>query len=251
MKKLLLAVFCLTNLLTGAIAQSCTPDTNSYEFFAPSSDNFPCIEHGVAFSAPIYFFIPADFSGVTIDSAQTTDISGLPAGLTYTCNPSTCGIAGGQHGCLNISGTTNVAAGNYTFTIVGYVKTSQGTYTLQQLDNGSGMTEYNVTIIEAGASCNGVDTTTGGIFSATLQAVKMEVLNTNNANNYNVRFTSDESLTGELLLMDLSGRVVSTQSASIFGTTVLPLNLQEYQHGLYLLAFRTSKGSLIKKLVVK
>lgn len=251
MKKLLLAAFCFTYLMNSALAQSCTPDTNSYEFFAPSSDNFPCIERGVAFSTNIYFYIPADFSGVTIDSAQTTDIAGLPAGLSYNCNPATCGIAGGQHGCLNISGTTNVAAGNYTFTMVGYVKTSQGNYTLQQLDNGSGITEYNVTVIEAGASCNGVDTTTSGIFSATLQAVKMEVLTTPNANNYNIRFTSDASLTGDLLVMDLSGRVVSSQTASVFGTTVLPLNLQGYQHGLYLLAFRTSKGSLIKKLVVQ
>lgn len=250
MKKILPAVVCMFIFCYTSVAQSCVPDTTSFELFAPNSDNFPCIERGVAFSANINFYTPPTFSGIIIDSAQTTNINGLPAGLSYNCNPASCGIAGGEHGCLNISGTTNVAAGIYTFTIQGYVKTSQGTYTLQQLDNGSGITEYNVKVIEPGGVCNPNDTVTSGFYSATLSAVKMEVLNNGNLHNYSLRFTSSENLQGELLVTDLSGKVLSVQPASLFGTTVIPLNLQGYQHGLYLLVYRTAQGSLVKKLVI-
>ncbi|HXH17870.1 MAG TPA: hypothetical protein VNJ07_02215, partial [Chitinophagales bacterium] len=47
-----------------------------------------------------------------IKKIKVNSITGLPAGVTYQCNPSNCTINGGSKGCILISGTPT-AAGTY------------------------------------------------------------------------------------------------------------------------------------------
>lgn len=57
-------------------------------------------------------------SGVyPVNYVQLDSIPALPQGLTYTTNPSSGYLVGGERGCITLSGTTNWPAGNYEFTI--------------------------------------------------------------------------------------------------------------------------------------
>lgn len=247
MKKSLTLLLLSTAVFFGLNAQ-CVVDTNNFNLFYPPSADFPCVERTVPFDASIQFFVPAVYAGITVDSAFTTGINGLPAGITYDCNPPSCSIAGGEHGCMHFTGTTTLAVGTYTFTIVGYVKTSAGTFTLQDVDNGSGITQYDVRIIEPGSPC-GEDTVASGISSTVLSGVSMKVSNTGN-NNFNLAFVSAMPLNGTLKVVDLSGRQVYNQPISINGTNNYNLNLNGNAAGVYFVTFSCGSGKITHKLAL-
>ncbi|CAN5178207.1 hypothetical protein BH09BAC1_BH09BAC1_25620 [soil metagenome] len=111
----------------GASAQ-CTPDPNlTTPGFYPSTDSLPCVERSVPYNTVIQFknystVDAADFGApfsviVTVNYIQIDSISGFPAGITYTCTPSNCRFPGGSNGCIEISGTTTAATGNYDLLI--------------------------------------------------------------------------------------------------------------------------------------
>lgn len=54
---------------------------------------------------------------VPITSIELVSFSGLPAGLSYTCNPANCTFPGGSNGCVAVTGTPTVA-GVYQITAV-------------------------------------------------------------------------------------------------------------------------------------
>lgn len=97
--------------LTGQ-SQVCTPDPN-----APASGIFPdtlanaC--PGVPYNAVITLGIPNDTTingpfgpiTATIDTIIINNITDLPPGITYACEPPTCKFPGGTKGCVVFSGT--------------------------------------------------------------------------------------------------------------------------------------------------
>lgn len=88
---------------------------------------FPCVERTVPYdtSLQIYNFSTVDAADfgipfpvtVTVNWVRIDSIEGLPSGITYVCSPSNCTFPGGSRGCINISGTTNDAIGEYPLTI--------------------------------------------------------------------------------------------------------------------------------------
>ncbi len=111
----------------GANAQ-CTPDPNiTTPGFYPSGDSLPCVERGVVYDTTIQVknfttIDPADFGvpnfpPITISWIRIDNISGLPAGLTYSCTPSSCQFNAGANGCVNITGTTTAPVGSYELII--------------------------------------------------------------------------------------------------------------------------------------
>lgn len=106
----------------------CTPDQSiTTPGFYPSGDSLPCVERGVFYDTTIQVknfttIDPADFgvSGfppITISWIRIDNISGLPAGLSYTCTPSNCQFNAGANGCVNITGSTTAAVGSYELII--------------------------------------------------------------------------------------------------------------------------------------
>ena len=89
--------------------QTCTPDPN-----APASgltpDSLAPACPGDPYNFVITLGVPADtvvpaFGTVTIDSIVINNITDLPPGITYACNPGSCSFPGGTKGCLVFSGT--------------------------------------------------------------------------------------------------------------------------------------------------
>lgn len=108
-------------------AQSCTPDTSiTNPGFYPTNGELPCVERGVPYSFDIQIlnFTVFDgdaigYPGVTanVNWVELESVTGLPNGLTYSCNPPDCRIPGGSFACINVSGTTTLRAQNYPINI--------------------------------------------------------------------------------------------------------------------------------------
>ena len=131
MKKLLLVITLVSAAITNTFAQ-CTPDiTNPAPNYADSIfgvwpdtvTNFPFAEKDVAYSTVLTFKVPLNASdidpmyvGVTITSFTVEAVDGLPLGMTYACNVSSCTYNGGAVGCALISGTCTTP-GTYNITV--------------------------------------------------------------------------------------------------------------------------------------
>lgn len=124
MKKNILA-FALALCLGTAYAQSpCVPDGSITEpgIYPDTIVNLPHAYGGVAYSTVIQINVFTDTSSgglpVTVDDITLDNVTGLPPGFTYTCNPSNCVFPAGQTKCLTLAGNPTLAqAGTYNLTI--------------------------------------------------------------------------------------------------------------------------------------
>lgn len=117
MKKLLLALLCITGLHL-AHAQ-CTIDTTINDVVVPPPGStidtanqevvLPPAYTGQPYTAVLQFKIPEDttFLGqpAHIDYVQVDALIGLPANFSLSCNPTNCRFLGGDFGCAQIAGT--------------------------------------------------------------------------------------------------------------------------------------------------
>jgi len=147
MKKLILSLS-FTGFAIYAMAQSCTPDatiTNPGTY--PTS--LPDGTAGDYYEESVQFRIPADtnvdFNGnivnAIIDSIKVLGVQNLPSGVTYACNPASCGLPGGKTSCGVLYGTIDASAqGTYTFLIpiIIYARIG-GAFPLQQPDTLYGL----------------------------------------------------------------------------------------------------------------
>lgn len=127
-KKLLLLAFIVFSFLTGK-AQVCTPmwSGGSSGIDPDSAQNLPAATVNVPYAETINFKIPADtvvdHIKFPIDSFVLEQVVGLPASITYACNPSNCSFAGGSTDCVQLSGTPligDTGAHHLKIIIVGY-----------------------------------------------------------------------------------------------------------------------------------
>ena len=129
MKKLLL--FISITLLTAVSATAqCTPGANfadsTYGVWCNCTDvvegqdtitYFPNGTVGVPYSQDMNFKVPEEVTpeistigvGSTINYFDVTGVTGLPPGLTYGCNTTSCHYLGGDNGCANLIGIPTTA----------------------------------------------------------------------------------------------------------------------------------------------
>ena len=117
-------VFGLLLICTNLQAQICVPDTmgNAQGVF-PAVLPDGCLNE--AYQATVTIRVPADTNilvgGATffaiIDSQVINDIQGLPPGITYSCQTSSCVILGGTESCILASGTPS-QVGSYPIDII-------------------------------------------------------------------------------------------------------------------------------------
>lgn len=149
MKKLLLFVS-IAMLTTITASAQCTPGANfgdsTYGVWCDCTDvvegmdtitYFPNGTVGVPYSEDMNFKVPATvtpeidptFAGSPINYFDVTGVTGLPPGITYGCNTSSCHYLGGDNGCANLIGIPTTAGvynigievtGNITITVGGF-----------------------------------------------------------------------------------------------------------------------------------
>lgn len=149
MKKLLLFVS-IAMLTTITASAQCTPGANfgdsTYGVWCDCTDvvegmdtmtYFPNGTVGVPYSEDMNFKVPATvtpeidltYAGSPINYFDVTGVTGLPPGITYGCNTSSCNYLGGDNGCANLIGIPTTAGvynvgievtGNITITAGGF-----------------------------------------------------------------------------------------------------------------------------------
>ncbi len=111
---LVLVAFLVSGILTSSYAQ-CVPDLTitSPGIYPDSATGLPSGTVGIPYNEVIQVKVLTDtVSGgfpVIITNITITSVSGLPPGLTYSCNPATCIFPGGSNGCILLSGTPSTA----------------------------------------------------------------------------------------------------------------------------------------------
>ena len=233
MKKLLL----FSALLIGGISQltaqcvitpGCTSaNTNGYCTTPATATPLPNASESTPYSTTIQVTIGTSAFGgaATITDATVTAVTGLPAGLSYSLNPTNGYIVGGGSGCVLISGTPSTgSAGSYTVTASLTANTSFGPIT------ASGTWPLTVT------GTAGVKTITeASVFFITPNPATSEL------------FVSSPSHFGKVQIMDALGKTVITHDANY--AAQITINISSLSKGVYFLQVSDGTNLTTRKFI--
>lgn len=248
----------------------CTIDTTNTLFFSPAPDSLPCIEVGVAFNQVVQIHVPKTFDVgpfvglpaglviLTVDSMRIDSLSGLPTGLTYGLNPADGFFLGGDNGCALVNGTTNDPTGHYPLTTNGTISVSgipggfgfppDTSFDLATVQAQSGMFQLAVDVINPGDPCHPALGITN--FNAALNSLMQVYPNPSNGA-FELKLNTGGRVTGELVIMDMTGRKVFVQALDIMGNYGTTINLGNQPKGLYTLQLRSTEGFASKNISIE
>lgn len=238
-----------------AAAQT-TPGVN------PTAPNLPCIERGVAYDQTLQGKIQtskdttiAGFQAtIVVDSVSLDSILGLPTGINWVKNPDV--LPGGGNGCVRFSGTTNDPVGNYNLTARGrvwfHVQVPQfgldTAYNYQgNLNQFSPFGNYYVTVINTGSACHSVGVND---FSNELNSALSVYPNPNNGS-FEFKLNAGHRVNGELVVVDVTGKLVYSQKLDVVGLYNTTINLTDLPKGIYALQLRTEEGYASKTITIE
>lgn len=249
---------------------TCIIDSANTQFFSPGPDSIPCIERGVTYSQVIQIHVPQSFDVgplfgfpagliiLTVDSMQIDSLTGFPAGLSYELNPSHGFFLGGDNGCALASGTTNDPTGNYPLSIHGTISMSgipggfgfppDTTFDLAQAQSMGGMFNLSVDVINPGEECRPASSIKD--FSAELNSLLKVYPNPNNGV-FTFSMNAGRRISGEINVMDVSGRKVFAQPVDVNGIYSTTIDLSRFAKGLYTLQLKTAEGFASKSISVE
>jgi hypothetical protein len=177
----------------------------------------------------------------------TTGISGLPAGITYACNPGNCLFKKNTLGCVILRGTTNAPAATYklNFTLKAYVElfgSVDVTYPNASIAPG----EYNLRVLAATdvacRSSSTFDLTEVASMSAAPNPAALSTL---------IKIDAAESGNYQFEVTNLVGQSVFTTPLSIQrGINALELNTEDMPNGVYIYTLSKGNKKLSEKLIV-
>lgn len=247
MKKIILSFAFLLSIIV--VSAQCTPDPLYYDStsgaWPDTITNFDPATLGVAYNQVLDFKIAADageydplFAGTPIDSVVLTSVTGLPAGLSYSCNNSTCVWLGGSQGCASLSGTPT-ALGSYDIVISldGWVTTFLGPFSAPQ--------EFTGYVIDVGAA--GIETIKLNTETFILQ---QNIPNPAN-NTTKIQFISGKSNEVTFNMINLLGDIVLSKNINVNkGVNDININLLDYAEGVYLYSVTNGTERLTKRMII-
>lgn len=256
MKKLY-SFLAATLIATGAIFAQCTPDLNSTDPFNPTPSNVPAAIQGNAYNEVLQFFIPVSRDitvvGQTvtayIDSVVLTDVTGLPTGLSWSATPAGPLYLPNTHGCGLTTGTTTVAAGNYPISFVGKVYFHANAFGFA-IDTNITVDQFIQQEYQATYSINVVDPNGIRDFNADLSAAMSVYPNPSNGA-FEVRLNSTSRVNGTLNVLDVTGKVLFTQTLDVTGLYSSQINLADIPKGLYTVQLKTAEGFASKYISIQ
>lgn len=240
MKKTLL--ICLLSALNFVANSQCTPDPllTSPGIYPDSATGFSNACTGVSYSQIVTNVVPADTSilvfGIpvptSIDSIVIDNVTGLPPGMSYACNPSGCSYLGGTSGCAAITGICNVD-GVYplVFNLSAYVGGLP-------LPNSYVVDYYSITVSPTGCS-------SAGIKENSVSAVKISPNPT--SNNIVVEGLNSKKGMQAIQLMNTEGKLIDTYS--VMGLDTITLQLENLNTGLYFIRLNSEEGTEVVKII--
>ena len=242
----------------GFSSPPCVITLNDTGYYTPYYDSLPCIEQGLPYSSSMQVGMPAVFnSSILLDSLVITSITGLPQGIAYVQNPPSGVYYGGSGGCIAFAGTTSNDTGSYPLGFTGYAvisTQSSGTqiFSFSQLAEiqDAPVPVYQLHVISPGDSCfsepAGFYYTLG--ISNLLASSQLNVYPNPSSGVFNLELTTDKSITGQIIVTDITGKTVYRQPLNTSGLYKNTISLNNCARGLYLLQIKTAEGLVSKSI---
>lgn len=248
MRKLVLLLLFVVTGLTETSAQ-CVPNTAITQagVYPDSATGLSSGTAGQAYNQVMQIKVPVDTVveiipgipiSVPITSITLTSFSGLPAGLTYACTPSTCVFPGGSNGCVLISGTP-MTAGTYILTAVTSTVANVFGSPVTQVDT---LSYYSIVI----------DPATTGIYESTGTGFAMDQNSPNPAGDItNIRFMVPLHGDVDFRIFNLIGKEVYKSIINAEqGENELHFDSRDFAPGVYMYSMTYNGESLTKRMVI-
>lgn len=210
------------------IAPSCSMATIGYCTSPAENTNLTNGTESVAYSNTIQFSLGTTAGGIaTITNASIVSVTGMPAGFTYSTNPTNGTINGGSNACLILGGTPGVgSAGTYTLAVLFNVNTSFGP-TSQTLN-------WYLTIDASGAtSVKSIETNSNFFIAPNPASSEL--------------FVSSLNHVGKIQIIDALGKTVISHDANYANQTII--NIATLSKGVYFLQMNDGNKTITKKFI--
>ncbi len=270
MKKVLLTfVACLPFVFLNA--QNCMPDTSFMDStgvfpppfdadIAPNGGINDCAIIGEEFNFPFTIgvgdSITVPFGGASVtfalDNIVVNDVSGLPEGIAYLCEPNDCIYENSTVGCVALKGipTATNAAGAYdleinvTINFIGFPFTLPFTFPNPDIAPG----KYTIHLLnDASEPCDVVATN-----EQLTDHVQLTLQPNPSAGPVNIKINSD--VTGEFNfhVVDLLGQSVHREAVRINqGLNSLSYDGSHLSNGLYFIVLENKLGRIAQKMTIQ
>jgi len=242
-KKLLSLLLFVIFYSTHSFAQ-CVPDLTITDpgIYPDSATGLPGGVVGTPYSEVIQVRVLTDTTlnglPVIVTSITITSVSGLPPGITYSCNPASCVFPGGSNACILLSGIPTVA-GSYQLIVDIEV---DGTLFGVPVSQTATIDYYVIDI----------DVASG--FAGNISAVKFELLQNkpNPAFSYtDVMFNSPVGGDFELRVFNMIGREVYAQTLrGMAGLNSVRIMTDELTPGVYMLTLGNGSTVTTRRMIV-
>jgi Secretion system C-terminal sorting domain len=241
---LVLVAIILTGFVFQSVAQ-CIPDLTltTPGIYPDSATGLPSGTVGTPYSEVIQVRVLTDTTSggfpVIISSITITSVTGLPPGLTYSCNPSSCIFPGGSNGCILLSGTPSTAG---VFTLGVDVSVAGTIFGAPVPPQTSSIDYYSITIDAA----TGIETD--------IASLKFDLLQNkpNPAVDYtDVIFTSPISGDFTLKVFNMIGKEVYKQTMrGMAGMNTTRIDTENLTPGVYMISLERGGEIVTRRMIV-
>lgn len=231
-------------LMTGALVSPWywTPDS-PFIFTLPACIGDPYAQ-SVTFNVPDTLTIP-NFPSIPITSisiATSNAITGLPAGLTYLCDPPNCVFPKNTLGCVLIYGTPTGPVDTADLSILVNIPPFPFPLNFPSVINPD--FHYYIVVRPHGQCVSGTDDLSGQIAS---------VKNVPNPFSEQTVITVESNVSGEFRfeVFDITGQRVHSQSVNVLtGTNQFTFEAGDLPNGAYFFTFGNAEGRVARKMVI-
>ncbi|PCJ89117.1 MAG: hypothetical protein COA57_02575 [Flavobacteriales bacterium] len=255
MKKKLLFASLFIVIATFSIAQVCTPDptyvnAGSTGIYPTSTEGIDSGTVGMAYTQTFTVIVPLDttidvppigpVSG-TVNHITLENVTGLPTGITYTCDNTPCQWQGDSVGCFVLSGTPSQSG---TFSVA--LEVSANVTALGQTSDIPAQTwdTYTLVILDTGGT-SGIILNKGNEFKL-LQNQPNPF-----AESTQIKFNVATSSNLKLKIYNLLGEEVHAKTiASKAGLNTIDFSRNHLKNGLYFYALSNGITTLTNRMVI-
>jgi hypothetical protein len=211
-----------------AIMPTCSITTSGYCTSPLENTNLPNATELSPYNTTIQFSLGTMAGGVVaITDASISSVVGMPAGFTYSTNPSSGSFLAGSNACLILTGTPAAAsAGTYTIDVSFVVNTSFGPAT-QTLSWLLSIDPTGTTGIKAYAVASN--------FMVYPNPVASEL------------FVSSTSHFNKIQVIDALGKIVISRDANYTSQTTI--NVSDLNKGIYFLQMNDGSTVITRKFI--
>lgn len=280
MKKIIFTLSFLSSFLMAnyVMAQACsggpsgcTPTGGPFGGGFENPDSTPCVIKGIAYNHAIQFTMFSVFnyppgSTQTVDSIEFSSIFNLPCGLCWAVNKANKRYVANEDGCINISGTTNEAAGQYKFALGLNAWINHGVSALPvtaTLVDQAGIKIF-IRVKTATGICLNVDTSssannlnaspppcTVGINDLSDDFSSIHILPNPMNSNGILSFVSEETTLYTMRIADATGKVVSSKEIEAKqGMNSISIEKNNLPPGIYFLSLTDGRNSITNRFSV-